>query len=281
MSQTSSPWPVAAWAMATLTIFALSVAIAGRVLSPTLVLDLVAFWPLLIPVVPSLATAVIRPQSRLAGMAPMFVLTWLLAGLALHLSGSDVVPSAEADVTSSVLNDESASRLEVEAGEGKVTVGAGDDFEVRMDRTGGRVGAPLVELIGSEPSVVSVVAGEGEGWFRFGGMTIVLPDGPVWGLSVDAPVVDIDVGGLAVREASVSARAGWIRLGPVSAPATLEVTGPLRIEIPAEVAVTVVGSASVPPSWVAADVGLRSPASGPGWAITVTAGGGTVAISHP
>ncbi len=281
MSQASSPWPVAAWAMATLTIFALSVAIAGRVLSPSLVLDLVALWPLLVPVVPSFATVIMRPQNRLAGMAPMFVLTWLLVGLALHLSGSDILPSAEADVSTAVLNDEEAALLEVDAREGRVMLEAGEDLEVAVDRTGGRLGVPAVELIGSNPSLVSVAVGEGEGWYRFGGVSIRLPDGPAWGLAVEAPVVDIDFGGLEVGTASVSAKAGWIRLGHVLEPATLDVAGPVRIEIPVDVAATVMGSASVPPSWVADDVGLRSPASGVGWTIIVVPGAGTVAISHP
>lgn len=267
--------------MSTFSVLAVSVAIAGRVLSPTLVLDLVALWPLLVPVIPSLVTVLVRPQSRWAGMAPMFVLTWLFTGLTLHLSGSGAVPSAAADVVSSVVSDDAAARLVVESAEGEVTLGAGSGLKVRMDRTGGRLGAALVELIGVEPTVVSVTGGAEEGWFRFGGMTITLPDFPVWTLQVSAPVVDLDVRGLTVSDMAVSARGGWIHLGPVTSPASLVVSGPLRIEIPEDVPATVEGSAAVPPSWVAAAGGLRAPPGGVGWTITVEEGAGTVAISHP
>lgn len=267
--------------MSTFSVLAVSVAIVGRVLSPTLVLDLVALWPLLVPVIPSLVTVVVRPQSRWAGMAPMFVLTWLFTGLTLHLSGSGAVPSAAADVVSSVVSDDAAARLELEAAEGEVTLGAGSGLKVRMDRTGGRLGAAVVELIGVEPTVVSVTGGAEEGWFRFGGMTITLPDFPAWTLQVSAPVVDLDVRGLTVNDVAVSARGGWIRLGPVTSPASLVVSGPLRIEIPEDVPATVEGSAAVPPSWVAAAGGLRAPPGGVGWTITVEEGAGTVAISHP
>lgn len=267
--------------MTAFTMLALAVSVAGRVLSASLVLDLVALWPLLVPVVVCLVAMLLRPDGRMAAGAPLVVLTWLLAGLALHLAAWDRLPSSAADVTSDALFGVAEASVTVDLAEGRLSLEPDALFTVSMERIGGRTGTPAVELVEAEHPGVIVAAGSAGGWFRFGGVMVGLPSGPGWDLELGAPVVELDLVGLDVRSLVVRGDAGTVRLGAVTEATSVVISGPLDVVIPADVAASVTGSARTPSDWTSVGDVSRAPAGGDGWEIAVEPGSGSVAISNP
>ena len=281
MSQPTSPWPAASLAMTGFTILAFGVSIAGRVLSPSLVLDLVALWPMLILAIPGIVAAVLRPGSRLAGSGPVMLLSWLLLGLALHLAAWGPLPSSAADVLAPVGGEADAAVVSFTLDEGRATLREGREFAVSLERIGGRTGAPTVEVAGADPVLFAIAATESGGWFRFGGVVVDLPPGPSWTVDVSAPVVDIDLSALTVDSVDVQAGAGSVVLGRPDGPTSVRIVGPLRVVVPEGVPASVTGPARVPEVWVSDGEGFRTADDGSGWIIEVGSSGGSVSITNP
>ncbi len=272
---------MAALSMTGLTILAYVVSIGGRVLSPSLVLDLVALWPILVLVVPGIVAAVLRPGTKLAASGPVVLLTWLLAGLALHLASWDGLPSASADIQSSVGAESAAATLSIVLEEGEATVRAGAEFAAVMQRIGGRTGPPEVEVSGADPVRFRVTAEAATGWFRFGGVVVDLPRGPEWAVDVSAPVVSLDLTALRVGSLVVKAGSGSMLLSEAAGSIPARISGPVTIVIPEGVSASVTGPARVPDSWVSEGDGFRTPGPVSGWTIEVDPDGGSVSITNP
>lgn len=281
MSQPASPWPVAALSMTGFTILALAVSIGGRVLSPSLVLDLVSLWPVLVLAIPGVVASILRPRTRLAGSSAVVLLTWLLVGLALHLASWDGLPSASADIRSSVGAESATAALAFVLEEGEAIVRAGDEFATTMQRIGGRTGPPDVEVAGADPVRFRVAASTATGWFRFGGVAVDLPTGPQWTVDISAPVVLLDLTGLQVGSLDVRAGSGSILLAEPTGQTPIRVSGPVTIVVPDGIAAEVTGPARVPNSWVADGDGFRTSGLESGWTIEVDPAGGSVSITNP
>jgi hypothetical protein len=272
----SSPWPVAAWLFVLASALVLGVGVYGEVLAPSLVLDLLSFWPgltLALLLAGALWPFGRRGPARLAAILPLLVLTWLWGGVALHLAQWELLPSAAADVEGPLGEGTETARLSLEqSGRLSLTATDGPLYEVGVVRRGGPVGIPeAVERLEGGEASVSVVEISGGQWFRSSGWVAGLAPGPAWDLELRAAILDVDLRGLRLTRLDAQGR-GVIRLPPVEAEVPMVVAGELVIEVPAEARVVVTGTAQVPEGWEVTDIGWRSPGRDPGYVITVSDG---------
>ncbi|MGH9168203.1 MAG: hypothetical protein ACRD02_10295 [Acidimicrobiia bacterium] len=272
----SSPWPVATWLFALASALVLGVGVYGEVLAPSLVLDLVSFWPgltLALLLAAALWPFRRRGPARLAAILPLLVLTWLWGGVALHLAQWELLPSAAADLEGPPGEGVEVARLSLEQS-GRLSLLAADGplYTVRLVRRGGPVGIPeAVERLEDGEATVSVVGISGGQWFRSSGWAAGLAPGPAWDLELRAATLDIDLRGLDLTRLEAEG-SGVIRLPAVEAEVPIVVAGELVVEVPAEARVVVAGTAQVPEGWEVTDTGWRSPGREPGYAITVIDG---------
>lgn len=268
----STPWPVAAWSMVVLSLIAGTVGVAGGILSPSLVLDLVATWPLGVPAIAAAAPAVVlrTRRPRLLAAPPLLVLTWMFAVAGLHLAGWSTLPSAAADLLGPPVEGINRAEFSLVTDAGRIVAGSAAGphlFEVVPTRRGGEAGVPAVgvDRRGTEASV-RVESRESSGWYRFSGWSVGLAPQPVWTVTVAAPEVILDLTGLRIDRLDLIGSGRLVVSGP---PAEVSVVGDFRIAVPPDLPVRVVGPARVPDDWSATDDGYRSPGEGEEWVITV------------
>lgn len=259
-----------------MTFVALGLGVVGRILSPTIVLDLVALWPMLGLVVPAVVLG-LRGGRRWA-LPPLVVLTWLLVGVGLHLGSLTGLPSTAAAVEVD-LGDASEGRLVLSAADLAVSIGEGP-FTISPRPTGGTGGVPVVERVAGGSAVSLAVSDDVERsvWFRFGSWDVDVPSSISWDMRVTAATVDADLTDLTVSRVELVVDSGVVRLGTTTSSAVVEVDGTMTVVVPSGSPVTVVGEADVPAGWSATDGGAASPADGVGWLIEVV--GGSVRISE-
>ena len=243
-----------------------------RVLSPTVVLDLVALWPL--AVLGLLVILVLLPGRRrrgrpTAGLMPLVLLLWLIGGVALHLLGWAALPSAAATVTATVAPGASARSVITSAGTVELAAAPGTALPGRADparrpfhRTfgvGAGVGESLTVRIGEFPD---------PGWFRYAGWKVALSPETGWDLDVTADILTLDLTGLRLTSLTV-AGSGEVRLPEAAGPTAVEVSGSVVISIPQGTPAEVVGPAMVPDGWTQTEGGASSTGGGEGWRIVV------------
>lgn len=233
-----------------LTLLAGAVGIAGRILSPAVVLDVVALWPLgvLALAVDAILRRRRRLQPRLAAVVPLLLLTWLLVGAGAHLSGWRALPSAAADQRIASVEGITQARLQLRATDAVLVVEPTTELlaTVEMIRRGGDVHPPAVGLAveGDRVAVVVEEASEG-GWFRFAGWRLGLAGDVTW-------VIELSGRGTAT-------------LGRLGAGTRLRTQGEWRVVVPRGQPVRVLGEAEVPADWEPIPGGSRAPAEGEGW----------------
>ena len=267
-------WPFLGFALAAAIGVGLTAGLLGGVLSRTLVLDLLALWPLggLVVVGIGLAWVFRRRRPRLIAVPGLILFSWLVLGLALHLSGAGWLPSAAGDVIQSTPIDQPRAYLVVELDGSLSLRGSGDaGYSLIPMKAGGRVGAPeaLEQTSDGATSIVAVERDDSR-WFEFRGWEVRLDPGPEWELELDALEADVDLSALRVASADLTASAGAVRLGaPLPAGSSIAAGGDLAISVPPSVPVTVTGPAVLPDEWESTDTGGRAPVDGTGWAIEV------------
>lgn len=244
--------------------------VAADILSRSLLLDLIAWWPAWLALI--LLTLAVRGRRlgriRVSGLVPLVVLAVLAALVAGHVQGWALMPSATPRLVGPVPETEGAA-LEARL-DGLLVVEAGGHHLYRVDpvRLGGRVGIPGArEQVGDEVTVVRLEAADDPGLYRFAGWEIRLSPETVWGL-VLVGEVDADLSGLQVSDLVVGGE-GRVVLGPAPDEAFVSVSGVFEVVVPAGQPTLVIGDAQVPGSWQGLDDGFRSPAEGEGWVITV------------
>lgn len=263
--------------MVALTLVAGSVAVAGRVLSPAIVLDLVALWPIAaIAVLAGVVAFFVRKtRPRLLALSPLVLLTWLLLGSGLHLAGWEALPSSSAEARGPDAAGVGIGVLSIELSQGSLNVtdaSVPDLYRLTFERAGGSAGAPLAGLaVGEGRARVVITERQDSFWFRFAGWNLELSPGPRWILELAAQDLRADLSGLSVSQLSVSG-AGEVVLGEPVGEGNVQVTGSYRISVPSTIPVEVIGEARVPSNWVATAEGAASPAEGQGWLITVAEG---------
>jgi hypothetical protein len=273
-----SPWPVAAWALVFMILLAGWVAISGDVLSPSVVLDVVALWPVGAIALPALVLAVVlrrRRGNRGMALPPLFVVTWLIVGLGLHLAAWERLPSAVADLDGGPATGIGVAELALVLDGGSVDVSVSDGrlFEVRVPRAGGDAGAPSAVLFPSDGRVEALVTERTDSrWYRFPGWDVLLDPDPRWRLRIRGFPLRADLDGLELDRLDLEGR-GRVELGAPSTGSAVFVDGAVTLVVPGEAAVEVLGQADVPESWVETADGWRSPVEeGPRWTVTVGEG---------
>ncbi len=263
-------WTVWAWLMVALVGVSIGAGIVGGILAPSVLLDVVSFWPLV--VVPLIAAVVLwrRRSSRTGAVPPLLLITIVSLVIGLHLLGWSKLPSSAADLIGPPAQQGTVS-LSISL-PGRLVIGVGDSplYTIRLDRAGGNLGVPEA-LERSTDGVLSVDVHQMDGgrWFRTEGWTATLARSPVWKLDLSSTQLEADLRELAIDSLTVDG-SGTVLLG--SSPATVAVSGAITVGVAPGTAVEVHGSASVPAGWERTDDGFRSPGTGSSISIAVTEG---------
>lgn len=258
--------------------FAILAGTVGGVLTPSLLLDLVSFWPGL--VLAAIGAGAIRPIRRkvigLRAVLPLMLVSWLLLGLALHFSAWPPLPSSQSDLTGPVTSPEMAELSLTVPGVVRVVGGEGALYSVRADRRGGPISAPqALESIDDRHAVVLLAQREESAWFRFAGWSIELALGPVWSLDLVADELGLDLTSLAIERLSASGE-GEISLPATPSIMTIKLSGDFLVLIAPGQPASVSGIAEVPATWEATETGSASPVPGDGYIFEIVEGSAVV-----
>ncbi len=264
-----------AWVVLGVVVVLFVVAVITGLLSPTVVLDLAALWPIGLGLV-ALAVLVGLLKRRSGGsLGPLVALalaSWVLISVGLHLTGWSALPSSAGDVVAEATGDGPA-RINL-VSKGTVQIGRGSEplYEVVPVRRGGPTTAPSVlEQVVGERSTVRVLEYPSAGWFRFAGWDVSLSPDPVWTVSITSPNFDADLRQLDVAGVTLDGD-GSVLLPAATRHGVIEVNGEVTVEIPTGTPAEVIGAAETPIGWEITDRGATAPVTGAGWEIVVGEG---------
>jgi hypothetical protein len=200
-----SPWPFVALGLTVILVAGLVLGVLGRILSPSVWLDLIALWPLpVLGVLAGVGTWFATGRRRHLAIVGLSTFTWLALGLGLHLSAAPWLPVAVSEVVGPPAIGLETARLviDLEVGAVGLAAGTGVVYQVSPMRSGGEVAAPIAyeQQRGGDLSVV-VVPRPDAGVFVFGGWSVALAPDLTWSLDVSASDLDIDLTGIAVTRA--------------------------------------------------------------------------------
>lgn len=251
----------------------LGVTVAG-ILSRSLFLDLVAWWPVWLAaiVVALLGHGRRVGRVKVAGVVPLLATAALLVFLAGHLQGWSVMPSSSSQLIGPTAEGSTTAALTARIA-GTVRIAAGADFlyEVEPVRLGGDIGVPeAVEQVEESSISILLEPPSDPGFYTFAGWDIVLSATPTWNLTLEGEI-DADLGGLQIT-GLVLGGDGVVRLGRALQQTPASIVGEFQLIVPDGVAVRVVGVAVVPETWQQLSDGWRSPTPGDGWVISVLTG---------
>lgn len=259
------------WILPLLVVTGVLAAVVLGFLSRSLLLDVVAWWPVWL----LLALAVVFAggrrigRVRVSGLVPVVVTVILVVFVVGHLRGWPLNPSA-----SRYLAGRSASPFT----EGSMTATIDGDLVVRGGSSflyevtplpgGGDIGLPTAEERVVEDSVsVTLVPPVSPGLDSSSGWQVELSEGPEWSLQLGG-FIDADLTGLRVGQLALDG-SGLVTLGPTDSRRAITVEGGFTLAVPVGVPARVEGPAQVPDSWEELDDGWRAPVAGPGWVISV------------
>ncbi len=252
-------------------------------LSRSVVIDLLAWWPLwvLIAAVGIFTRRRRIGKVRLSGVIPVLALAALGLFLAGHLLGWDVMPSsapplvgpASESVTTAAMSARIEGRLDVGLGQ------AGYLYSAVPIRTGGETGLPeAVERTQGTTIAVVLEPVEDPGFYTFAGWGLELDPSPAWALSLGGDL-SADLSAFRVTDLQVEGK-GSVLLGTPMAETPVSVSGDFEIQVPGGAAVRVVGVAEVPGDWTETEDGWESPAGSGGWVVSVAAGSTLTIKAH-
>ncbi|MEX1125404.1 MAG: hypothetical protein WEE53_07035 [Acidimicrobiia bacterium] len=271
-----------AWLLPVVVVFGILVYAALGWLSRSVVIDLVAWWPIwiLIAGLAILGRGRRLAKVRLSGLVPLIALAALGVFLAGHLLGWDVMPSSAASLVGPASDSATTAAMSARI-DGRLDVGLGQSgylYAVVPIRTGGDTGLPeAVERTQSASVAVVLEPVENPGLYTFAGWSLDLDPAPAWALSLGG-VLSADLTALRVTELQVEG-GGSVRLGTPMAETPVSVSGNFEMAVPSGSAVRVVGAADVPQGWTETSDGWESPAGAGGWVVSVSEGS-TLAITE-
>ncbi len=282
----SSAWTLWAWLMVAAAVVSIAAGVVGGMLSPSVLLDVVSLWPLLL--LAFLIAAALLPlrkrgPARIAAALPLLIITMLGASVVLHLSRWDRLPSAAANLVGPSAAEVAEASLSIDLG-GDLTLraGSGDLYTVIPERRGGSIGVPEALESDFEEGPLFVLLRERDAgrWFRTAGWDLTLAADTLWTLAISSPNLQADLSRFSLRSVSLSG-AGSITLpAPGGEGMQVTVDGEYLISVPSELRVEVTGAATVPGGWLPTEDGYRSPYDGPPIAIEVGPGA-TVEVRSP
>ena len=263
------------WLLPVLALAAILAAVAGEVLSRSIILDLIAWWPVWLLIVLLVLVAKDRRIGRVrpSGIIPILATLALGAFTIGHLLGWPVMPSTSQRLVGPAQPEFEEAALTARL-DGDLHVSAGSPFlyEVGPVRRGGDIGIPdASERAQNDAVSITLQHPAAPGLYVFSGWEINLSTDLAWNLTLEG-AVDADLSELTINSLHVGG-SGVVRLGEVSILTLGQITGALEIEVPSGTAVRVVGQATVPATWQQLSDGARSPATGDGWMITVLSPG--------
>jgi hypothetical protein len=244
------------------------------VLSRSVFLDLVAWWPAWLALFGLAWWARDRRLGHLraSGLVALLGLLVTLAFLVGHLQGWLIMPSASGHLVGPVAADFPTATLEADI-HGRLVVDGGGEYlyEAEPVRWGGDVGLPEgFEETGEGSIHVILRPATDPGLQSFAGWQVRLSPDARWDLDLSG-ALEADLSGLDVAHLAV-AGSGVVTIGETTGATEAEVTGDLTIAVPAGAPVKVVGEATVPGGWEGTDDGWEAPVPGVGWVIAVAPG---------
>lgn len=252
----------------------LGIAAAG-VLSRSIAADFLAWWPVWVGL--GIIAYLVRDRNlgafRMAGLVPLAALFFVTLFAWGHLAGWGIMPSA----SQRLVGPEAAgiTRTSLSAGiDGRIVVSGDSEFLYRVDpiRRGGGIGIPTArEEVVDSTIDVSLQEPADPGVYSYAGWDLSLSPLPVWTLSLDG-AIEADLRELTI-EGLYLGGAGTVLLGVAEAEIPATIAGGFEVVVPEGQPVRVIGSASVPVSWVLTEEGAMTPGGGGGWVITVVGEG--------
>lgn len=236
-------------------------------------LDLVALWPLLgLGMLVFLVSLATRSSSTSRIVAPLFLVTWLIAGLGWYVTGGVGGPSLAAHVAIST-EDVTEGALSLTVPGDLLFGGLADSVVIEPQRVGGEVGPPRVgAVVSGEALAIAVTERLDAPFFQSKGWVIRLDPTVVWQLHLTANTVDLDLSEIFLETVTVVGD-GVMELGPaLKQKSVLFVLGDITITLPADVGVVVEGLASGPSNWTSMDGVLASPLRESQWRVIVKEG---------
>jgi len=261
-----SIWPIWSWTMVGVLLVVMGLAVGAGVLSKTLLLDVISFWPAFVVIALVFAALIPRLRKgapRLSAVIPLLLLTYLGVAVALHVARWDELPSTAADISGPLVEAVTDARIELDL-PGELVVRPANQAElyhVFMLNRGGRTGAPTaLEIVNDAVPSISVSPREDSGWFQSVGWTVNLSLSVTWEVEANADLIDMNLAAVSAGNVRVVGD-GSVVLGFVRPGSTIELDGRIDLVVREGDRIDVVGSADVPSDWTTTGVG-RS-AAGP------------------
>lgn len=246
---------------------------AAGVLSRSLLIDLVAWWPAWLGIlILTVATRGMRIRRvRVSGLVPLLATGVLVAFVVGHLSGWAVMPSAAISLVGPPADVATTAALSARI-DGEMQIGAGSEFLYTVEpiRRGGQLGIPDAEEQ-TQGSSISVQLSQppDPGFYVFSGWDVELSTGPSWNLTLEG-VISGDLARLNLTGLQLGGE-GTLALGPANGPIPASVSGVFELVVEEGTAVRVVGDAVVPAGWEEVADGWQAPVPGNGWVLSVAA----------
>ena len=267
-------------------------AAALGILSRSLALDFVAWWPvwLVVVVLAVIARGRRVGRVRVSGLVPLVAFVALVALVVGHLQGWPIMPSAAARLVGPPAEGVSQAVLEAHI-DGVIRLSSGSSFlyEVEPIRRGGLVALPEAmeehRPMGVDPEeleptslvIVFLQPRPDPGLYGFAGWDIGLSEAVQWTIGLTGQI-DADLSGLSVFSLDAVGE-GLIALGPpLMAGPQVFLNGEFRLVVPRGVPVRIEGEARVPGSWERFGGGWRSPTAGVGWDVIVGEGSSVTVV---
>lgn len=263
------PFTVVAWILVGAVVLATTFGVVGGILSRSLVVDLVAMWPL--GALAAVAGMVgwwrgRRRNARSGAVLPLALFTAVVLAMAVHLGGWESLPSGTARLEgppAEELSDPTRLTAHI-SGDLVVNAGAGaTGYEVKPIFRGGDVGVPealetsvdgdLTITLDADPTVPS--------WYRFSGWELALSPGVGWRLVLNG-VIDADLSALRVDALAIAGQGTVALPEPAGEVTAMVISGEFTVTVPADAAVEVQGEAQIPDGWDSSESGSTSPEFG-------------------
>ncbi|HEY4606994.1 MAG TPA: hypothetical protein VIH55_05035 [Acidimicrobiia bacterium] len=264
-----------AWILPLLAVVLILLAIYLDLLSRSIAVDFIAWWPvwLLLVVLGIMGRRRRIGRVRVSGLIAILLALCLGLFVTGNARGWAAMPSASTRLVGP--GSDAASNVALSAQvEGEIRVGPGLSgflYTVEPLRRGGEVGPPAaVEQVQGTNLSVHLEPEPEPGLYTFAGWVVDLDPAPIWNLSLGG-VVDADLETLRIAGLQLSGE-GRVSLGSVTESTVVNVSGTYVITVAPGTPVRVVGDALVPGGWIASSEGWSSPTPGDGWVISVGEG---------
>ena len=269
------------WVLPVLAVVLILVAIAIGFLSRSVLVDLIAWWPvwLVLVVIAFLARGRRWGRVRVSALVAILSVIVLGAFISGHILGWAAMPSAATGLNGPQAGSVSTGALSARI-DGQLEVGSGQSgflYAVEPVRRGGQIGPPTANEQLQGPNIaVALDPLPDPGLYTFAGWVVDLDEAPTWNLSL-AGDIEADLTRLRLSSLQVDG-AGSAALGAAPESIVVTVSGVFEIILPPGVPARVVGEATVPAGWAQTNDGYESPTAGAGWVISVGEGSSLTVI---